>query len=164
MSTDVTPQPTEQDERFARFTDQLLDGQAGGEGMGRSEDPDMHKLERTAELVWRVLGREEPDRALRSRIYQSLVAEWRDRQVGRRGPFWTSWQRRLRVASKSEWGAMLLAVAAILVLAIGVGMAAAPAGSEISGAAGGAGSIALIAVGTGGLLIVLVWLFTGSHR
>ena len=167
MSTDVTPQPHQYDEGLARFTDRLLDGSSSDEIQSGPEQAELLELQRTVELVWGVLGQEEPDRTLRERIHQNLVAEWRDQEVGRQpDPFWRDWFSRWsqRSSGVPHGGVLLAAAASVLLLVIGAGLAASPSGGEISGAAGGSGPVALIAIGTGGLLFVLVWLFTSNHN
>ena len=166
MADDVTSQPSQYDEALAQYVDQLLEGIPPDEMRSGTEDPALLELQQTVEFVWEALSQMEPDHPLRDRIHQNLVAEWRDNAPAHRsGPFWKDWLPSLPLGSSSvvRGGMMLAAAVSILLIIIGVGLAAGSSTSPLTGAAAGTGSVMLISVGAAGLLIVFVWLLRNNR-
>lgn len=143
MTENPGADPRHPDEELATFTDLLLAGEAEDVEMGQGSDA----LHDTVVQLWRSFGVAQPGERMSERIYENLVAEWRETMAAPQPvPFWRRLHLRRGDSRRAmPAGRMVYAMAAAaVVVVLGLALATAPTVSEPLPGAAGSGEVNII--------------------
>jgi hypothetical protein len=143
-------QHSQQDDKLAEFTDQVLTGRA--DRTASTADDDLIRLEDTVLRLNRAIPPHSPDNATMKQMLVRLKARVRRDERTVKPSFW----KRLFDFQSNPQAGMILAAVVVLVLLVVTLPSLSLDGSSVTGTASGGGGI-LAAAGVIGALVLIYW-------